>query len=265
MIENSYFSDVIDVVDSPTGSDAAGPIYSPKSLVLQNDFFAAPSGFSLIAIEMDYLLNGIAGNASVNLTSPDQVFVYSYDQNSLNNFQVYYTQQTASSIMPETGSTQGLVASPVSGVTNQQNWTTYGIATAGAVAPSNATTMTGIEGLVVALSGGPPNVIIEKSESAPSGAIASVGEVTTANTIPLASGLLAQSQNSVSSSSIEPSTSVPSVTASATTKSAAKAGKSKSAASGLVAGPLVLIAPRRNQVAQSPAGSRLSPQAPSNL
>ena len=26
LIENSYFSDVTDVVDSPTGSDAAGPM-----------------------------------------------------------------------------------------------------------------------------------------------------------------------------------------------------------------------------------------------
>jgi hypothetical protein len=162
LIENSYFSDVTDVSDDPTGT-VSGAIYLPKSLVLQNDSFAAPSGFSLNAIDMLFLPNGgITGNMQINLTSPDQVFVYNYDQVSSDNFQVYYTQQTASSIMLQTGYYYGLIASPVSGLTNQQNWNTYGIATAGAVAPSNATTMTGIDGLVVTISG-PPQVVVAGS------------------------------------------------------------------------------------------------------
>ena len=87
----------------------------------------------------------------VNLTTLDQVFVYNYDGVAGDNFQVYYTEQAASYVMPQTGSMNGLIASPVSGLTNQQNWTTYGIAIAGAVAPSNATTVSYINGLVVTL------------------------------------------------------------------------------------------------------------------
>ena len=156
LVENSFFSDVNDVVDNTSGTTSVnGNIdMTNKSLVLQNDyrkFRWHPSGFSLDAIDMNYNpAGGVTGNLQFNIITVDQVFVYNYDQSSGNNFQVYYTQQTASSIMPQSGSiTLSFIGSPVSGLTNQQNWNTYGIATAGAVAPSNATTMTGIDGLVV--------------------------------------------------------------------------------------------------------------------
>ncbi len=274
LIENSYFSNFgADVIDSPTGSDAAGPQYSPKSLVLQSDSFSAPSGFSVTAIDMWQTLVGVTGNMSINLTSPDQVFVYSYDQNSAVNFQVYYTQQTASSIMPETGSVTGLVASPVSGLTNQQNWNTYGIATAGAVAPSNATTMAGIDGLVVTLPRGSSNVIIApspsspsvsdaiiaQSPSSPSVSNASAGQGTTATTVAPASVPSAQTQSTALPTIVEPSIGVLAAVASPKTKSAAKVGTSKSVTSGLIAGPLALSGPRRNQVTQPSTSSRLSP------
>jgi hypothetical protein len=42
-----------------------------------------------------------------------------------------------------------LIGSPEAGLTNAQNWTKYGIAIAGAVAPGSATTVDGIDGLVV--------------------------------------------------------------------------------------------------------------------
>ena len=40
------------------------------------------------------------------------------------------------------------LGSPESGLTNQQNWDRYRIAIAGSVAPSNTTTITGIDGLI---------------------------------------------------------------------------------------------------------------------
>src|SRR5262249_26876206 len=65
-------------------------------------------------------------------------------------------EQVASFIVPQT--TNGLIGSPQAGLTNQQNWNRVGIAIAGAMAPSNATTRTGIHGLVVGPSSGAPPI-----------------------------------------------------------------------------------------------------------
>ena len=188
LVENSYFSDVVRRAGRHHRHRERRSGLPNKSLVLQNDSFSAPSGFSLNAIDMDYDPNGgVTGNLQCNLTTLDQVFVYDYDQNSADNFQVYYTQQAASVHHAADGQYYyGLIASPVSGLTNQQNWNTYGIATAGAVAPSNATTMTGIDGLVVTLPGGNPDVLIAQSPSSPSDSSTSGGQRTILNILPLA-------------------------------------------------------------------------------
>jgi hypothetical protein len=47
-----------------------------------------------------------------------------------------------------TSTADRVVGSPQAGLTNQQLWDAYGIAVAGAVAPSSATTRNGIGGLV---------------------------------------------------------------------------------------------------------------------
>src|SRR5262249_35000598 len=59
-------------------------------------------------------------------------------------------QQKADFVVPKSDGSN--IGSPASGLTNQQNWNQYGIAIAGAVAPSSATTMTGIAGLVQTMS-----------------------------------------------------------------------------------------------------------------
>ena len=203
---------------------------------------------------MSYILSGVTGNMDCNLIVPDQVFVYNYDQTSGDNFQVYYTQEAASFVVPQTNSVYtGLIGSPASGLTNQQNWTTYGIAIAGAMAPSNAATMTGIGGLVV--TGIAPDVIIAPSASTPSGSSATAGKGTTANMAPLAVGLLAQPQNSGLSSNIDPSTSVTAPATLATTRSVVKVGTTRSATGGLVAGPLALNVPSAGTAVQTAARS----------
>jgi hypothetical protein len=75
------------------------------------------------------------------------MYVYNYNQIAGDNFQVYYTEQAASYIVPATDNL-GDIGAPVAGLTNQQCWGLYAIAIAGAVAPSNAQTMAGIDGLV---------------------------------------------------------------------------------------------------------------------
>jgi hypothetical protein len=156
--------------------------------------------------------------------------------------------------MLQTGYYFGLIASPVSGLTNQQNWNTYGLATAGAVAPNNATTMTGIDGLVVT-GISDPDVIIANPPSSASASSRSGGQGTTSNMIRFAASPLAQPQISELPSSIDPLTNGPAATTSAPTKSAVKVGSSKSATGTVIAGPLAVSAPRRNQVRQSTANS----------
>src|SRR5207244_520113 len=96
----------------------------------------------------------------VDLTQTSSVFVYNYNQIAGDSFQVFYPEQAASYVMPQTdpsllsGTDDGFVGSPAQGLTNAQNWTRYGIATAGAVAPSNATaSRSDIKGLIAPIPG----------------------------------------------------------------------------------------------------------------
>jgi hypothetical protein len=152
-IENSYFRDATDV-QITTMANVNGAGWLPaKSTVLQNDQFDAPQGLSLTAIDMDYETSGVGSFGAANLIQTDTAFVYNYDNTSGDNFQVYYNQQVASFVVPQ--SSGGMIGSPVSGLTNAQNWSKYGIAIAGAIAPSTATTRTGVIGLVQTLSNSP--------------------------------------------------------------------------------------------------------------
>jgi hypothetical protein len=80
----------------------------------------------------------------IDYTRPSIVRVYNYNGVTGDNFQVFYREQAASYVLPKTDTSRlatrewGVVGSPVAGLTNAQNWATYGIAMAGAVAPSNA-------------------------------------------------------------------------------------------------------------------------------
>ena len=76
----------------------------------------------------------------------DTVYVYDYNGVAGDNFQVYYDQQRADFVVPQ--SSGNLVGSPSSGLTNAQNWSQHGIAIACAVAPGDATTRARIRGLV---------------------------------------------------------------------------------------------------------------------
>jgi len=87
-----------------------------------------------------------------NFIALDQVFVYDYNQVAGDNFQVYYQGQAADAIVPQSvynsDGTTRITGAPVANLTNAQAWEQYGIAVAGAVAPSSAKKRTGIIGLV---------------------------------------------------------------------------------------------------------------------
>jgi PKD repeat protein len=149
-VVNCYFRNVIDV-DVPMSGNVNGSANVPaKSAVFRNDKFDAMAGLPLEAILMDYSLN-VAGGAGTNLTAPIQVFVYNYNQVAGANYQVYYKEQAADYVMPQTDETYGMIGAPVAGLTNAQAMALYQTCIAGAIAPSTATTMTGIDGLVQAI------------------------------------------------------------------------------------------------------------------
>jgi hypothetical protein len=90
----------------------------------------------------------------IDYTRSSTVRVYDYNQVPGDNFQVYYKEQAADYVLPATpaeaiGSRdQVALGSPRWGLTNSQNWSLYGLAMGGAVAPSSATQRPGIVGLV---------------------------------------------------------------------------------------------------------------------
>ncbi len=155
-LENSYFDNVTDVMDrtasaEATNSDSA--LLPARTLLLNNDTFGLLKGLpwdvgqTENAIVMAYH-DGSGNGGYENWTVSDQVFVTNYNGVSGDNFQVFYTQQAANFVLPQTQGTKE-IGSPVAGLTNAQAWAQYGIALAGEVAPSSATTMAGIDGLVL--------------------------------------------------------------------------------------------------------------------
>ncbi len=94
----------------------------------------------------------------IDYTHPSIVRVYDYNRKIGDNFQVFYKEQAANYILPQTdpkllsSRDRGTVGSLEAGLTNAQNWSKYGIAMAGAVAPSTAKASRGeILGLIDAI------------------------------------------------------------------------------------------------------------------
>jgi hypothetical protein len=106
----------------------------------------------------------------IDYTRPSIVRVYNYNGVAGDNFQVFYREQAAGYVLPKTDMARlatrvwGTVGSPVAGLTNAQNWATYGIAMAGAVAPSTATNarkeINGLTAAIQAVSNSPRIVVV---------------------------------------------------------------------------------------------------------
>ncbi len=84
-----------------------------------------------------------------NAIGPDQVLVHDYNGIPGNDFQLFYLEQAPDFMVPQTTNNGRSVGSPVAGLTNLENWNTYGIAIAGEIAPClNQTTFPEILGFV---------------------------------------------------------------------------------------------------------------------
>ena len=154
LIKDCYFACATGVLDDALWCvDESGNGIPARMVTVDNCTFAAPaSGGTWNAIYMSWFLPFQLQDPGINLIQQDQLFVTNYQGVSGQNFQVFYTQQAADFIVPQTtynaDGTLAALGCPVAGLTNAQAWAQYGIAVAGEVAPSDATTMDNIVGLV---------------------------------------------------------------------------------------------------------------------
>ena len=81
-----------------------------------------------IALNFDFGLDA-------NAIAEDSVLVFDHNGTIGDDFQVFYPEQDPAFIVPQTTNNGRSVGSPEAGLTNQQNWDTYGIAIAGGLAP----------------------------------------------------------------------------------------------------------------------------------
>jgi hypothetical protein len=156
VIENTYFCNYIDVEFQPMWTSGGPTGVNPRTTILENDQFELLSSTRVgddppALIYMDEAVSSGGNNFDFDVL--DQVFVKAFNGVTGDDFQVYYPGQAANAIVPQTtyaadNVTPVTIGSPVAGLTNAQTWQQYGIAFAGAVAPSNTTTQSGIVGLI---------------------------------------------------------------------------------------------------------------------
>src|SRR5262249_8857502 len=141
-------------IDIETMYSVSGPGgLPPRKVVIQDVLFAKVNMPDVIGwcTQRDISMNFIVDNGQRNLIQLDQVFVYNFNRVVGDSFQLFYNEQAADYVVPQTGSYFNLLGSPEAGLTNLQNWQKYQICIAGAIAPSSATTRDRIYGLVVPL------------------------------------------------------------------------------------------------------------------
>ena len=157
-ISNSTLANHVDLcMDTMWTSGGRADWIGTRTVVVNNVKFDTShiqsfDGVAPQAIWMNYTYT--PGNDGVaNLAALDELLVYNYNQVQGDNFRVYYNEQAANYIIPQSVTYAPLpgaqiVASPVAGLTNSQAWSTYGVAIAGAVASSSSTRRNFIKGLV---------------------------------------------------------------------------------------------------------------------
>ncbi len=159
IIENTYMRNYTNIamVHLWTSAYSVSTIDTPREVIVRNVRFGQIPNVS------DYNLRTMGPQSNIKMvdapvasttdyTKVDRLFVYDYNGQSGNNFQVFYNGQAAIAILPQDilnadGSKQ-VAGAPTAGLTNAAAWATFGIAIAGAVAPVSATHLDYIVGLV---------------------------------------------------------------------------------------------------------------------
>ncbi len=154
-IENTFLANYHDIQMLTLISSGDVTQIGSRTVILKNDMFdiadipVSPyEDVAPTAIWMDYTVG-----PGESLVQQDQVLVYDYNQVAGDDFQVYYLQQAADFVVPQSsmypnGISPMIIGAPVAGLTNAETWSMYGIAIAGAVAPSTSTQRSDIVGLI---------------------------------------------------------------------------------------------------------------------
>jgi fibronectin type 3 domain-containing protein/chitodextrinase len=158
-IENSYLANYWNVVvDTRWDISGYATPFEARNIVIQNVTFApafmASKGDGLPGPSNIMMMPGSRGGTGY-LTGLNTVTVLNYNGVTGDNFKVYYNEQAANYILPQTVAVSPtnlvMVGSPEAGLTNQQNYDRYGICWGGEIAPSTATTRADVYGLVVTI------------------------------------------------------------------------------------------------------------------
>lgn len=153
-IENTYLRNHYNIAISPMyGVTGGGGSLPPRRIFIDNVRYDPVSGNVGGNPQFNIAMSYNVDDRNANVIQMDQVFVTNYNGVAGANYQVFYTQQAPSFVVP--ASTSQLVGAPVSGLTNLQTWAQYGIAIAGAVAPCQ-TQVVGIEGFACSGTFNPP-------------------------------------------------------------------------------------------------------------
>lgn len=89
-----------------------------------------------------------------NLILVDSLKIYNFNQVPDDDYEIFFTQQASTFVVPQTiidGPNTSLKGSPDAGLTNQQNWDTYGIAIGGKIASCTTTNSTITDGYACAI------------------------------------------------------------------------------------------------------------------
>jgi len=157
LIQNSTFRNYINLFVNPAWDNEPG---NGTVVEVRNSNFTmvtklppGPSPTAGLLPPANFFMQMATEN--VDLTQRAIVRVYNFNQVTGNNFQVYFREQAAGTIVPQTTATAasgiasgGIIGAPVAGLTNAQSWAAYRIAIAGAVAPANAVSRADVVGLV---------------------------------------------------------------------------------------------------------------------
>jgi hypothetical protein len=146
IIENTILKAYINIVVSPAignrpSNGSSLTVKNVKFTMLTNLPVGPKSVASLLPAANIYMQYS---TTDADLTQPSIVRVFNYNQVAGANFQVFYREQAANVIMPQTDSSllvsrdDGLIGSPVAGLSNLANWNAYGIAIAGGLLPAGA-------------------------------------------------------------------------------------------------------------------------------
>jgi hypothetical protein len=135
-------------VDNSDLTEAGSPMFNNRTVLIENSSFSHTPTPGYLAIDANLDTTSQQWDDYFDFRRSQQVLVTGFDRTAGNDFQVFFPQQAANAVMPQTTANLQIFGSPVAGLTNAQNWATYGIATGGQVAPSGATAVPGIRGLV---------------------------------------------------------------------------------------------------------------------